>query len=91
MQRWSLDFMSDQLADNRRFRMLNVVDDHSRFCPGQIVDVSISGARMARFLDDLAVLHGLPEEIVLHNGLCCTNRLMVEVTPSPDRPILQLP
>ena len=45
MQRWSLDFVSDQLADCRRFRVLNIVDDHSRFCPGQIVDVSISGAR----------------------------------------------
>ena len=42
MQRWSLDFMSDQLADYRRFRILNIVDDHSRFCPGQIVDVSIT-------------------------------------------------
>ena len=53
MQRWSLDFVSDQLADCRRFRVLNIVDDHSRFCPGQIVDVSISGARVARYLDDL--------------------------------------
>jgi putative transposase len=34
MQRWSLDFVSDQLADCRRFRVLNIVDDHSRFCPG---------------------------------------------------------
>ena len=33
--------------------------------PCQIVDVSISGARVARYLDDLALLHGLPEEIVL--------------------------
>lgn len=31
MQRWSMDFVSDQLADCRRFRMLNIVDDHSRF------------------------------------------------------------
>lgn len=78
MQRWSLDFVSDQLADYRRFRVLNIVDalpgrrlpanavrDHSRFCPGQIVHVSISGARIARFLDDLALRVGLPEEIVL--------------------------
>ncbi|MCR9121434.1 MAG: hypothetical protein NXH91_04115 [Phyllobacteriaceae bacterium] len=59
MQRWSLDFMSDQLADYRCFRILNIIDDHSRFCPGQIVDVSITGARLARYLDDLALLHGL--------------------------------
>ena len=68
MQRWSLDFVSDQLADCRRFRILNIVDGHSRFCPGQIVDVSISGVRVARHLDDLALLHGLPGEIALDNG-----------------------
>ena len=28
-QRWSVDFLSDQLAGGRRFRVLNVVDDHS--------------------------------------------------------------
>ena len=26
-QRWSMDFMTDALADGRRFRLLNVVDD----------------------------------------------------------------
>ena len=49
MQRWSLDFMSDQLADYRRFRILNIVADYSKFCPGQIVDLSLAGARLARF------------------------------------------
>ena len=78
MQRWSLDFVSDQLADCRRFRVLNIVDDHSRFCPRQIVDVSISGARVVRHLDDLALLHGLPEEIVLDNGPEGTSRAMFD-------------
>ena len=78
MQRWSLDFIGDQLVDYRRFRVLNIVDDPSRFCPGQIVDVSISGARMARFLDDLALRHGLPEEIVLDNGPEGTSRAMFD-------------
>ena len=78
MQRWSLDFMSDQLADHRRFRILNIVDDHSRFCPGQIVDLSISGARVARYLDELARHFGLPEEIVLDNGPEGTSRAMFD-------------
>ncbi len=78
MQRWSLDFMSDQLADHRRFRVLNVVDDHSRFCPGQIVDVSISGARLARHLDELALRFGLPDEIVLDNGPEGTSKAMFD-------------
>ena len=78
MQRWSLDFMGDQLADYRRFRILNIVDDHSKFRPGQIVDLSIPGVRVARFLDDAARLHGLPEEIVLDNGPEGTSRAMFE-------------
>ena len=27
---WSIDFMSDALTTGRRFRMLNVIDDHNR-------------------------------------------------------------
>jgi len=29
-QRWSMDFVSDQLANGRRYRVLNVVDVFSR-------------------------------------------------------------
>jgi putative transposase len=29
-QRWSLDFVHDQFADGRRFRILNIVDDATR-------------------------------------------------------------
>ncbi|MEM9522707.1 MAG: IS3 family transposase [Pseudomonadota bacterium] len=78
IQRWSLDFVSDQLADCRRFRILCVLDDFSRFCPGQIVDVSIPGARVARFLDDLALRIGLPEEIILDNGPEGTSKAMFD-------------
>ncbi|CUW39539.1 putative transposase [Magnetospirillum sp. XM-1] len=31
-QRWSLDFVSDAFIDGRRFRILAVVDDHTREC-----------------------------------------------------------
>lgn len=65
-ERWSVDFMSDQLANGRRFRVLNVVDDFSRECVGQLVDTSISGARMARFLTELD--RPLPKTIVCDNG-----------------------
>lgn len=27
---WSIDFMSDALSSGRRFRVLNVIDDHNR-------------------------------------------------------------
>jgi putative transposase len=76
MQRRSLDFMSNPLADHRRFRILNIVDDHSRFWPGQIIDPSISGTRLARYLDEIALVCGLPGEIMLDNGPEGTSRAM---------------
>ncbi len=45
-----MDFVSDQLANGRRFRVLNVVDDFLREMIGQLVAVSISGRHVARFL-----------------------------------------
>ena len=42
-ERWSMDFVSDQLSNGRRFRVLNIVDDFSREMIGQLVSVSISG------------------------------------------------
>jgi putative transposase len=54
-ERWSLDFVHDQLADGRRIRVLNIVDDFSRRCVGQLVDTSISGVRLARYLDERAL------------------------------------
>jgi transposase InsO family protein len=57
-ERWSLDFVHDQLADGRRIRILNIVDDFSRKCVGQLVDTSISGVRLVRYLDELAQLGG---------------------------------
>jgi putative transposase len=65
-QRWSIDFVSDQLANGRRFRVLNIVDDFSRECVHQVVDFSISGHRLARELDQLS--RALPKTIVCDNG-----------------------
>jgi transposase InsO family protein len=48
--RWSLDFVHDQLAQGRRFRILNIVDDVTRECLAAIPETSISGNRVAREL-----------------------------------------
>lgn len=74
--RWSMDFVSDQLANGRRFRVLNVVDDHSREVVGQLTAFSISGAMVARFLNQLRELRGLPSEIVCDNGTEFTSKAM---------------
>ena len=75
-ERWSLDFVSDQLASGRRFRILNVVDDHTRECIGQLTDISISGQRMARFLSELGKDRKLPGAIVCDNGTEMTSKAM---------------
>jgi len=67
-QRWSLDFMSDQLADGRRFRLLNVVDDFTRECLAVEVDTSLTGQRVTRVLERLRAVRGLPERLVSDNG-----------------------
>ena len=46
-QRWSMDFVSDQLANGRRFRILNIVDDFSRERVLQLADFPITGHRLA--------------------------------------------
>ena len=66
--RWSLDFVHDQFAGGRRFRILNVVDDVTRECLAAIPDTSISGRRVARELTTLIVQRGHPAMIVSDNG-----------------------
>lgn len=66
--RWSLDFVSDQLTDGRRFRILTIVDDCTRECLALVADTSLSGARVARELDRLMTARGKPTMIVSDNG-----------------------
>ncbi len=69
-QRWSLDFVHDQLVTGRRFRVLNIVDDVTRECLRAVVDTSISGRRVVRELADLIAERGSPKMIVSDNVLC---------------------
>ena len=77
-QRWSLDFVSDMLADGRRFRVLVVVDDFTRECLALVVDTSLSGIRVARELDTLVAERGRPLMIVSDNGTELTSRAILQ-------------
>ena len=66
--RWSLDFVHDQFACGRRFRVLNIVDDVTRECLAAIPDTSISGRRVARELTELITHRGKPGMIVSDHG-----------------------
>jgi putative transposase len=66
--RWSLDFVHDQMANGRRFRVLNITDDVTHECLGAIPDTSISGRRVARELTAIVERRGKPGMIVSDNG-----------------------
>ncbi|WP_354141056.1 IS3 family transposase [Bradyrhizobium sp. LB11.1] len=66
--RWSLDYVHDQFASGRRFRVLNTVDDVTRECLAAIPDTSIPGRRVARELTALINQRGKPGMIVSDNG-----------------------
>ena len=74
-QRWSMDFVSDQLSNGRRFRVLNLIDDYSR----EVIDqptFSISGQQVARFLRQAIESRGKPATIVCDNGTELTSKAM---------------
>ena len=74
--RWSLDFVHDQMANGRRFRVLNIVDDVTRECLAAIPDTSILGMRVARELTTLIARRGKPGMIVSDNGTEFTSHVI---------------
>jgi len=65
---WSMDFMSDSLEEGRKFRTLNVIDDHNREVLAIEIDCSLPARRVIRTLDCIAEERGLPQEIRVDNG-----------------------
>lgn len=67
-QHWSMDFVADSLYNGRRLRVLTVVDDFSKECPVLEVDHSLTGKRVTRVLERVALTRGLPDVITVDNG-----------------------
>jgi putative transposase len=65
---WSMDFVSDGLADGRRLRCLTIVDDCTRECVAIEVDTSITGVRVRAVLQRVAETRGLPASITVDHG-----------------------
>jgi len=57
-ERWSMDFISDRLANGHRSRALTLVDNFSRVRPAIEVDRSLTGHRVVAVLERLKVTHG---------------------------------
>ena len=67
-QVWSMDFMSDALADGRRIRTFNVIDDYNREGLAIDVDLSLPSARVIRALEQVIEWRGKPAAIRCDNG-----------------------
>jgi putative transposase len=76
-QRWSMDFVSDKLADGRSFRILTVVDQFTRECVVLEADRSMTGKKVAEALQNAKKERGsLPESITVDNGSEFSGRLL---------------
>lgn len=71
---WSMDFVSDSLANGRRIKCLTVADDFSHECVNIAVDYGISGEYVTRILDRAAVFRGYPQAVRTDNGPEFTSR-----------------
>jgi putative transposase len=67
-QRWSMDFVSDRLADGRWFRILTVVDQYTRECLCTFADRPQTGEKVVAQMKRLAAVRGIPESITTDNG-----------------------
>lgn len=77
-QVWSMDFMSDSLADGRSFRTFNVIDDYSREALCIDVDLSLPSARVIRSLENVIEWRGTPSAIRCDNGPEYVSQVLID-------------
>lgn len=75
-QRWSMDFIHDQLSNGRRFRCLTIVDEFTRQSLAIVADHSIGGLGVVRALDALLARRGKPQLLITDNGPEFTGRAL---------------
>jgi putative transposase len=75
-QRWSMDFMSERVADGRGFRILTVMDQFTRECLCLVADQSLTGKKVAEALEPVVMHRGAPRSITVDNGSEFASRVM---------------
>jgi putative transposase len=65
---WSMDFVSDQLFDNRRLRILVVLENYTRECLALEANAKIRGIDVVTALEQITREHGFPKRIKVDNG-----------------------
>ena len=75
-QRWSMDFMSERVADGRWFRILTVVDQFTRECLCLLADQSLTGEKVAQALEPVVRQRGAPRSMTVDKGSEFASRVM---------------
>lgn len=65
---WAYDFVQDRTRDNRKFRMLTVIDEFTRECLAIRVARRLNSKDVLDVLADLMVARGVPDHIRSDNG-----------------------
>ncbi len=73
---WSMDFMSDELYDGRRIKLLTLVDNFTRESLAIEVDHSLGGRRVVEVLMSVAMKRGFPGKIRVDNGPEFTSKIL---------------
>ncbi len=73
-QRWSMDFVHDELIDGRAFRVLTVVDQWSRESPLLEVGISLTGRHVVGAFEDRVGSQDFPKSITVDHGTEFTSK-----------------
>jgi putative transposase len=65
---WSYDFVADRTAEGRAFRMLVIVDEHTRECLAIDVARKLTSEDLLERLSDLFICRGVPDYVRSDNG-----------------------
>jgi putative transposase len=89
-QEWSIDFVSDALANGRAIRSLTVLDDFTKESLAIEVDTSLSGLRVTRVLDRIIAERGKPDGLRLDNGPEFTSRCFIAWAEQRGVPLIYI-
>ena len=73
---WAMDFLSDKLFDGRPFRILTIVDCHTREALATFARTNFRAYQVVEELDRIARLRGKPRSIRVDNGPEFAGRLL---------------
>jgi putative transposase len=73
-----MDFVHDQLANGRKFRVLTVIDKWHRQCVALEADFSLTGQSVVDAMNDIALSRELPYAITVDHGTEFTSKALDE-------------